>query len=243
MFVTSVQNWWAFSKILLIRNKNPVVQKVFKLKSQRNSKMSNSENLNIHEMKRNPIFMEVNVERGHPEIAVDNLTGKLEDLGFEVERGPSSITNDDIADGVKDYKEYVEASRTEKRFRKNAKEYKRYSLIGLGVTTLLLLISILQRGFIALFLISLIATIVVYILSRPTEIKDNVYIWIVGKVYAGTKARETRDSDKQKAGTTRLASTTYVHSEVKFILSGDSEISVDRLRKDIGTISKYLQKI
>ena len=90
---------------------------------------------------------------------------------------------------------------------------------------------------------ALMASIVLYILSKPKDIRDNVYMRISGKVYAGTKAREIRDSGKQRTGTTKLASTAYVHSEVKFILAGDSEISVDRLRKDIGDISKYLQKI
>ncbi len=203
----------------------------------------NSKTLTIHDMKRKPIFTEISVETGHPEVAVDNLTGKLEDLGFEIERGPSSITSDDVAEGVKDYREYVKANRNEKEFRKNAKEYKKYALIGLGISILLLLLSIAQPGFILLFVVLLITTIVFYVLSKPKEITDNIYIKVIGKVYAGTKAREIRDSGKQKAGITKLASTAYVHSEVKFIISGDSTISVDRLRKDIGTISKYLQKI
>ena len=107
----------------------------------------------------------------------------------------------------------------------------------------MVLLSINQTAFIVLFLISLITTFIFYILSQPKDISDNIYIRISGKVYTGTKARETRDSGKHNAGTTRHASTAYVHSEVKFIISGDSEISVDRLRNDVGTISKYLQKI
>lgn len=201
------------------------------------------ENLTIHEMKRKPVFVEVSVETGHPEVAVDNLAGKFEDLGFEVERGPSSITNDNVADGVKDYKEYMEAYRTEKKFGKNAKKFKEYFTIGLGISVLLILLSLAQTEFIILFVIALVVTGIFYSLSQPKEISDSVYVRISGKVYAGTKARETRDSGKQKAGTTRLASTAYVHSEVKFVLAGDSEISVDRLRKDVGEISKYLQKI
>ena len=205
-----------------------------------------TEALTVHDMKRKPIFSEINVETGHPEIAVDNLAGKLEDMGFKIERGPNSISNDDIAEGVKDYREYLEADRTEQKFRKYAKEYKKYAWIVLGLCVLFIILTFISdfNNLMIMFtVLFIITTIVLYILAKPKNIKDNIYIRVAGKVYAGTKSREMRDSSHNKAATTKSASTAYVHSEVKFVFAGDSEISVERLRSDIGTISKYLQKI
>jgi len=202
-----------------------------------------TESLSVHEMKRKPVFVEITVETGHPEVSIDNLAGKLEDLGFDVERGPSSISDDGVAEGVKDYREYLEADRTELKFREKAKDYKKYSLIGGGITILIILLSFISLVFLLLFFISLIVTIVFYKLSMPKKILDNLYVRAIGKVYSGTKAREIRDSGHGKAGTVKTASTAYVHSELKFVIAGDSEISVERLRKDVGEISKYLQKV
>ena len=52
-----------------------------------------------------------------------------------------------------------------------------------------------------------------------------------------------RDSSKHKAGTTKSASSVYVHSEIKFSVSAETEIGVERVKEEVGTISKYLQKI
>ena len=61
--------------------------------------------ITIHELKRKPVFKEVTIESGHPEITVENLSGKIEDMGYKVSSYGSSISNDEVADGVKDFKE------------------------------------------------------------------------------------------------------------------------------------------
>ena len=82
--------------------------------------------ITIHELKRKPVFKEVTIESGHPEITVENLSGKIEDMGYKVSSYGSSISNDEVADGVKDFKESLEAERSEKHYHKYAKEFQFY---------------------------------------------------------------------------------------------------------------------
>jgi len=198
----------------------------------------------IQDLKRKPVFKEIPTESGHPEITIENLTGKIADMGYEVSSYGSHITNDEVADGIKDFRENLEAERLEKHYRKNAKEYKKYSWVGLGVSILLTIIVFTgSSSIIILSVISWIATIILIILSKPKEKFDRIWIKVNAKIYSGTKAREIRDSSKHKAGTTKSASSVYVHSEIKFSIGADSEIGVERVRGDISNISKYLQKI
>ncbi len=72
---------------------------------------------------------------------------------------------------------------------------------------------------------------------------DTIWIRADAKIYSGSKAREIRDSGKHKAGTTKLATSVYVHSEIRFFIGADSEIGVERVKRDVNEISKYIQKI
>lgn len=199
----------------------------------------------IQDLKRKPVFKEMVTESGHPEITVENLTGKIEDMGYKVSSYGSNISNDEVADGVKDFRENLEAERSEKHYRKNAKQLRMYAWIGLGVSTLLTLL-IFSNGSSSLTTLTFIfwiATIVLFILSKPKEKFDTIWIKITSKIYSGTKAREIRDSGKHRAGTTKSASSVYVHSEIKFSLGADSQIGIERVREDVSTLSKHIQKI
>ena len=164
-------------------------------------------------------------------------------MGFEISSGGSSISQDDVAEGVKTYLENIEATRTEKEYRKKFKEYKKYFSISLGVSIISTLLVFANLGFIILALIGWVATIVFNNLSNPKIKKDNIWVKVKGKIYSGTKARESRDTGKNKAGVTRTASTVYVHSEITFSVAGDSEIDVKRIREDINLVSKHIQKL
>lgn len=198
------------------------------------------------ELKRKPVFKEITIESGHPEITVENLTGKIEDMGYSVLSYGSSITTDEVAEGVRDFREGLEADRSEKHYRKNAKELKRYFLIGLGVSVLFTILTCLANFnslVIILAILLWIISIVLFALSKPKEKYDRIWIRVTGKIYSGTKAREVRDTGDHKAGITKSASSVYLHTELKFSIGADSEIGVERVREDVGTISKYLQKI
>ena len=199
----------------------------------------------IPDLKRKPVFKEMVSESGHPEITIENLSGKIEDLGYKVSSYGSHITADEVAEGVKDFRENLEAERSEKHYRKNAKEFKKYAWISLGVSILftILFFSSISSGLGAITLILWIATIILFVLSRADEKFDRIWIRTEAKVYSGTKAREIRDSGKHKAGTTKSATSVYVHSEIKFSIGADSEIGVDRVKEDVNNLSKYIQKI
>src|SRR3989344_7679851 len=202
--------------------------------------------ITIHELKRKHVFKEVTIESGHPEITVENLSGKIEDMGYKVSSYGSSISNDEVADGVKDFKESLEAERSEKHYHKYAKEFKKYSFIGLGISvlfTLILFATDFNSNLVFFTLLLWIATIILFILSRPKDKFDRIWIKVTGKIYSGTKSREIRDSGKHSAGQTKMASNIYVHSEIKLSIGADSEIGVERVKEDVGTLSKYLQKI
>ncbi|MBU2503580.1 MAG: hypothetical protein KJ879_00805 [Nanoarchaeota archaeon] len=200
-------------------------------------------NITLRDMKRKPVFKDIFIETGHPEHALNNIKEQLEDIGFVIEDEDSSVSSDDVAEGVKSYSASVDTERTEKEFRKNAKEYKKYFWIGLGVSIFLTLFIFSQSFFVALALISWVATFIFKWLSAPKMKKDYIWIKVKGKIYSGTKARETRDSGKNKAGVTRTASTVYVYSEMTISVAGDSEIDVKRIREDITTLSKHIQKL
>jgi len=70
--------------------------------------------MTLRNMKRLPVFRDISIETGHPEHAVNNVTEQLEDMGFEITSGGSSISNDAIAEGIKTYREDIEAVRYEK---------------------------------------------------------------------------------------------------------------------------------
>ncbi len=199
--------------------------------------------ITIQDLKRKPVFKEITIESGHPEITVENLTGKIEDMGYKVSSYGSSITNDEVAEGVRDFREGLEADRKEEHYRKYAKEFKKYALIGLGVSILLTLLIFVSSKIIFLAVIAWIATIVLFILSKPKDKFDRIWIRVTGKIYSGTKAREVRDTGDHKAGITKSASSVYIHTEIKFVMGADSEIGIERVREDMNTISKYLQKI
>lgn len=197
------------------------------------------------ELKKMDVFKEVSVESGHPEITVENLTGKIEDMGYEVSSYGSSITNDDIAEGVKDFKDSLECKRFEKFYRPKAKEFKKYAWFALAASILFGIIIVWANfNSIALIfgIIFIIATIVLFFLAKPKDKFDTIWIKVEAKVYSGTKSREMRDSGKHTAGTTKTASSVYVHSEIKFLIGAESDIGTERVREDINTISKYLQK-
>lgn len=202
--------------------------------------------ITIQELKRKPIFKEITIESGHPEITVENLTGKIEDMGYEVSSYGSFITNDEVAEGVRDFREGLEAERDEKHYRKYSKEFKKYFWIGLAVSilfTLFTFISNFNNILIVLSLLFWISAITLFILAKPKDKYDRIWIRVTGKIYSGTKAREVRDTGEHKAGITKSASSVYIHTELKFSIGADSEIGVERVREDISTISKYLQKI
>lgn len=209
------------------------------------SSSNNSPNgfLTTREMKRNPIFKDIFVETGHPEHAVNAVTEQLEDMGFHITSGGSSISQDDVAEGVKTYLENIEARRTEEEYRKNAQEYKTYFWIALGISVLFTLIGFAEGGFFFIAIVGWAATFILKWLSNPLVKKDSIWIKVKGKIYSGTKARELRETGKNKAGVTKTASTVYVHSEITFLISGDSEIDVKRVREDINTLSKHIQKL
>jgi len=199
--------------------------------------------LSVRDMKRKPVFKDIFVETGHPEHAVNSVTEQLEDMGFDIASGGSSISQDDVAEGVKTYLENVEATRTEKEYRKNAKEYKKYFWIGLGVSIFLTLLVFVSVSLIVLAIIGWITTFIFKWLSQPKIKTDSIWVKVKGKIYSGTKARELRETGKNKAGVTKTASTVYVHSEINFSISGDSEIDVKRIREDINSLSKHIQKL
>jgi len=199
--------------------------------------------LSIRDMKRKPIFKDIFVETGHPEHAVNSVTEQLEDMGFDIESGGSSVSQDDVAEGVKTYLENLEATRTEKEYKKNAEEYKKYFWIGLGVSIFLTLLVFANLTFLVLAFLGWITTFIFKWLSQPKIKTDNIWIKVKGKIYSGTKARELRETGKNKAGVTKTASTVYVYSEINFSIAGDSEIDVKRIREDITTLSKHIQKL
>lgn len=202
--------------------------------------------ITIQELKRKPVFKDITIESGHPEITVENLTGKIEDMGYHVSSYGSSITNDEVAEGVRDFREGLEAERSEKHYRKYAKDFKKYSLIGLCISllfTILTFISGFNNILIILSILFWMSTIILFNLSKPQEKYDRIWIKVSGKIYSGTKAREVRDTGDHKAGITKSASSVYIHTELKFTIGSDSEIGIERVRDDVGTISKYLQKI
>jgi Fe2+ transport system protein B len=200
-------------------------------------------NLTLRDMKRKPIFKDIFLETGHPEHAINNIKEQLEDIGFDIEDEDSSVSNDDVAEGVKTYSANIDSERTEKEYRDNAKTYKTYFWIGLGVSIVLTLLVFAETFFIGLALIAWISTFILKWLSTPKIKKDYIWLKIKGKIYSGTKARETRDSGKNNAGVTRTASTVYVYSELTISIAGDSDIDIKRVRDDVTTLSKYIQKL
>lgn len=206
--------------------------------------MENEDFPEREELKRKPVYAEIPVESGHPEITIENLSSEIEDLGYNVSSFTPVIKTDGVAEGVKDFKGNIEAKRSEKHYHQNAKKFKNYAWIGLAVSILFtILIFSGYSGLMIPALVFWVATIVLFILSRPKEKFDTIWIKAEAKIYSGTKAREIRDSGKHKAGTTRSAASVYVHSEIRFFIGADSEIGVERVKKDVSTISKYIQKI
>ena len=199
--------------------------------------------LSVREMKRKPVFKEIFVETGHPEHAVNSITEQLEDMGFEILSSGSSVSQDDVAEGVKTYLENIKAKRIEKEFRKNLDDYKKYFKIAIGVSIPLTLLIFASQFFIILALAGWISVAVFHNLLNPKIKKDRIWVKVKGKLYSGTKARELRETGKNKAGVTRTASTVYVHSEITFSVAGDSEIDVKRVRDDIDVLSKHIQKL
>ena len=198
------------------------------------------------EMKKKPVFKEISIETGHPEHSVNAVTEQLEDRGFKIENDLSpDVADDRFNENVKGFLQNIEAVRKEKTRRKNYKTYGKIALIGLGVSiifTILFLLFVNSVIFILSLLIWII-TIVFFILWRPKEKRDTIWIKVNGKVYSGTKSREIRDNGKERAGQTKSSSTAYIHSELFFAMAGDSEIDVKRVRDDIATLSKFIQKI
>jgi len=198
--------------------------------------------LSQRDMKRKPIFKDIYVETGHPEHAVNNVAEQLEDMGFEIESGGSSIPQDDVVEGVKTYLENLRAIRTEKEYRKNAKKYRKYFWLGLGLSILLTLF--VFKGIPVIFaLIGWVTTFIFRWLSQPKTKQDTIWVKAKGKIYPGTKAREFRETGGHKAGVTKTASSVYVYSEITFFIAGDSEIDVKRVREDINLLSKHIQKL
>jgi hypothetical protein len=209
--------------------------------------MVDSENdesfLSRHEMKRKPVFHELMRETGHPEHAINSISEKLEDMGFKIETSNSNISEDGLGEGVKNYFQNIEAIRTEKQHRKNSKLFKKISWIALSIAILFTLISLANVYLLVLAIPSWAVFALFFYLSRPLEKKDSVWIKAEAKVYSGTKSRESRNNSKDKSGESRAASTAFFHSEIKFMISGDSEIDVKRVREDISLVSKFIQKI
>lgn len=206
--------------------------------------------LTSQDMKRKPIFKEVFIEAGHPEHTINEINNKLEDLGFKIETSGSSISSDGVAEGVKNYLENIEASRIEKQYRKNHKEYKLVywisAVISVMITLLVFITTIKTQFSIFLFGLAVLLWVNTFIfkwLSTAKEKHDWIWIKVNGKTYSGTKARETRDSGKHNAGVTRTASTVYIHSELQFKIAGDSQIDVQRARENISELVKYIEKI
>ena len=113
-------------------------------------------------------------------------------MGYEVSSFGSFITNDEVAEGVRDFREGLEANRDEKHYRKHSKEFKKYSLIGLGVAVLfsiLTFISSFNNTLLVLSIIIWIATITLFILSKPKTKYDRIWIRVTGKIYSGNQAR------------------------------------------------------
>ncbi len=206
--------------------------------------MADNESI-FQDLKRNPVFKEIVIESGHPEISVENLTSHIEDAGYDVSSYGSHIEIDDAAEGVKDFRENLEATRSEDFYKENAKQYKTYGIVGLILSILITIyfISNINAGIGIVGVILWIVTIIFFKLSKPEVRSDTIWIRVTGKIYSGTKARKIRDSGENDSGMTKTASSVYIYSELKFSIGADSEIGVERVREDVGKLSKYLQKI
>jgi hypothetical protein len=79
------------------------------------------------DLKRKPVYTQVPLESGHPQITIENLSTKLEDLGYKVSYPNPEVTKDNVADGVSDFVAKMEAKRSEEQSRKNAKELRKYA--------------------------------------------------------------------------------------------------------------------
>lgn len=201
--------------------------------------------LALKDMKKKPVFKEIAIEAGHPEHVVNNVSEKLEDLGFKIEGSGSKIDQDDINENIKNFHSNLKAIRTEKEFRKKFKNYRLIFLISLGISILFLVLVLVTQeealGY--LTAMGVINTVVFYLLWKPKIKADSIWVKVEGKVYSGMRTKEVRDSHKDKAGQTRSASMTYVHSELIFKIAGESEIDEKRVREDISVISGYIQKL
>lgn len=199
--------------------------------------------LSRYDMKKKPVFKEIFVETGHPEHAVNGVSEQLEDMGFKILSSGSTVSQDNVADTVKDYFENIQATRTEKEYRLNAKLYKQLFWLGSVVSIIGTFIAINKSDLFPFVFILYGATALFYYLSQPKIKSDFIWLKVKGKLYEGTKSREVRDTGKDNAGITKSASSTYIHSEVTFMIAGDSQIDVARVRGNVDTLSKHIQKI
>ncbi len=199
----------------------------------------------ISSLKQKPVYKEITIESGHPDNAIHNLIEKLEDMGFTIRKSGSRVSQDNVAEGVKDYVENIEANRLERVYRENANEYRTYFWASLFITLVSTSLFFITRKnyFLIFVLIFGTCTYFLFLFSLPQIKKDTIYVKAEGKVYTGTKAREQRETGKHKAGVTRTAISVYVYSELTFFIAGDSQIDVQRIRDDINQLSKQIQRL
>ncbi|MFW5982926.1 MAG: hypothetical protein ACOCQ4_00345 [bacterium] len=194
-------------------------------------------------MKDCTVFKKISVETGHPDNAVNNITEQLEDMGFHIRQSGGQADEDNVVDGVKNYMDNIEAIRTEYLYREKTELYNQLFWICLA-SAIFSTILIFYVKIIAIFAIILFGvTIFFWKLTQSIPHSDYIYIKVDGKIYAGTKAKEIKDSGKNKSGTKRSSASIYVTSDLKFNLAGESEIDDKRIRQDINRLSKYIQKI
>jgi len=199
--------------------------------------------ISLRYMKDCPIYKKIFLETGHPDNAVNNVSEKLEDMDFYVTQSGGQSDEDNVVEGVKNYMDNIEAIRTEYLHRENSEFYNQLASFFLAFTVLTLILIIQFKIMAIFFVIFLAATIIFWRLTKSTPHSEYIYIKVEGKIYPGTKSKEISESGKNKSGTKRSSASTYVTSDLKFHLAGESEIDDKRIRQDISQISKYIQKI
>lgn len=208
--------------------------------------------ISVYDMKQSPIFKEIHSEKGHPDNVFEVILEQLQDMGFEVEKNHYSL-KDEFVDNSRTYNANIEATRYKEEYGENHQTYKNIFLISLFVSIFFFLVTFWiiysSRGIyvggittIISTTISIAVAIIFKRLSNPEIFGDYIWIKIKGNVYSGLKAKEIRDGGKHKSGVTRSSSSNYVHSELLFYVSGDSDDNLERLKEDIKEIYTIIEK-
>ncbi len=197
-------------------------------KSYSSGKVENLDFLSPYQLKRKPIYKEYSISSGNPKDFVRKIIDKLENMGFRGKRGGYVIKEDEIEKGIKEYSENIFGIRKQKTKRRNHNLYEISFWVSLIISIIFTVVF-----FLILFLESFNPFLVFVILG----------LWIITLIFNGlssTKIKEERIWIRVEG---KVYPRKNVTSKLIIRIAGDSELSIEDLRKDISNLSNRFKDV